>query len=305
VASPGSNSGEGWGSFAALPVPTPTATASDTIGRPYIFSPTDTSGTLRVDRFDGQTWLRLPDVAGGIRDAKAVLGASGLMYLVGLGLDGKVGRTIEYNPGTHTWRARTGMPTARTSFGIAAPANGSIYVFGGRVSPCCDGVAGDGGLAVVERFDPATNSWHRVRSMPIADVAPGAVAASAQLPPGEVNHSIPGPSDKPPIVYVFLPARVWAYDPAKDTWTAGPAGLSYGVTGSPVVGADGIVRVLNCDRYDLYDPFMNHWQPGQFFPTARCDALAVAGLDSQVFVFGGDYLPSPGRSVLAFFAGGG
>ena len=106
-------------------------------------------------------------------------------------------------------------------------------------------------------------------------------------------------------MYVFLPARAWAYDPAADTWTAGPASLSYGVTGSPVLGADGIVRVFNCDRCDMYDPFNNHWQVGGFLPSAQCGAVTVAGIDAQIFVFGGDSLPNPGRSVLAFFAGGG
>jgi hypothetical protein len=299
-----SNDGDGWTTMASVPVPNPLTTAADAKGRAYVFSPTVDSGTLRVDRFDGQKWLRLPDVAGDIRDARAVLGTKGLIYLVGVGLDGKLGRTIEYNPGTHTWRARAAMPTARTGFGLAAPGNGSIYVFGGRVSPCCDAVHGDGALAIVERFDPATNSWHRVRSMPVADASPGAVAASAPVPAGS-EEGRASPTGTNPIVYVFLPAREWAYDPAKDTWTAGPAGLSYGVTGSPVVGADGIVRVFNCDRYDMYDPFNNHWQTGQFFPSPRCGALAVAGIDAQIYVFGGDYLPSPGRSVLAFFAGGG
>jgi N-acetylneuraminic acid mutarotase len=232
------------------------------------------------------------------------MGTKGLIYLAGVTLDGKTGRLIEYNPSARTWRLRADMPTARTSFGIAAPGNGAIYVFGGRVSPCCDGVHGDGGLTVVERFDPATNTWRQVHSMPVGDAAPGAVAASAPIPPGS-EEGIPQPSGSNPMIYVFLAARAWAYDPAADTWTAGPANPSFGMTGSPVVGVDGIVRVFNCDRYDLYDPFNTHWQTGQFFPSASCGVLAVAGVNANVYVFGGDYLPSPGRSVLAFYAGGG
>ena len=295
----------GWQTVsAAMPVPTAITAASDSAGIAYVFSEGTTLGTLRVDRFDGTKWLRLPDIAGGISGAKAVMGTKGLIYLAGVTPDGKIGRLIEYNPKARTWRLRTPMPTARTTFAIAAPSNGSIYVFGGRVSPCCDGVQGDGGLTVVERFNPATNAWTRVHSMPVADASPGAVAASAPLPPGS-EQGIPSPTGANPIVYVFLAARAWAYDPAADTWTAGPANPSFGMTGSPVVGPDGIVRVFNCDRYDLYDPFNTHWQTGQFFPSASCGVLAVVGAGANVYVFGGDYLPSPGRSVLAFYAGGG
>jgi hypothetical protein len=289
---------------AALPVPTALTAASDASGIAYVFSAGSTLGTLRVDRFDGAKWLRLPDIAGGISGAKAIMGTKGLIYLAGVTPDGKTGRLIEYNPKARTWRLRAAMPTARTAFGIAAPSNGSIYVFGGRVSPCCDGVHGDGGLTVAERFDPATNAWHQVHAMPVADASPGAVAAAAPLPPG-TQEGIPSGSGAKPMIYVFLAARAWAYDPAKDTWTAGPANPSFGMTGAPVVGVDGIVRVFNCDRYDLYDPFNTHWQTGQFFPSASCGVLAVAGVDANVYVFGGDYLPSPGRSVLAFYAGGG
>jgi hypothetical protein len=296
--------GGGWQTTGTLPIPTALTAASDAVGIAYVFSAASTPGSLRVDRFDGAKWLRLPDLDGGISGAKAVMGTKGLIYLIGVTADGRTGRTIEYNPKAHTWRLRAAMPTARTSFGIAAPGNGSIYVLGGRVSPCCDGVHGDGGLAIVERFDPATNTWHRVHSMPVAEASPGAVAASAPLQSGSGAVTAP-PSGTNPIVYVFLAARAWAYDPAADTWTAGPANPSFGMTGSPVVGVDGIVRVFNCDRYDLYDPFNTHWQTGQFFPSASCGVLAVAGTGGNVFVFGGDYLPSPGRSVLAFYAGGG
>jgi N-acetylneuraminic acid mutarotase len=196
------------------------------------------------------------------------------------------------------------MPTAREGFAISAASDGGVYVFGGRASPCCS-AGSDGLLDLVERFDPATNSWSRRTKMPEADPAPGAASASIHTPVENANEVEGAPLRPGPIVYVFLQERVWEYDPAKDTWTAGPTNLSYGTAGSPVVGVDGIVRVFNCDRYNLYDPFMNHWQPGQLFADGRCHAVAVASSNGSVYVLGGDYQPSPGRSVLAFFAGGG
>ena len=89
-----------------------------------------------------------------------------------------------------------------------------------------------------------------------------------------------------PGIVVFMPARAWLFDPKTEEWTPGPTSLSYGVTGSPVMGVDGIVRVFTCTRFDMYDPFFNHWQVGQQFDIDRCGALAVASL-SAVYAGGG------------------
>jgi len=306
--------GIGWNAVPALPILNPTAAAADSKGAVFVFTAVGSNGTLRVDRLDEehQRWLRKDDVAAGIRSAKAVLGPHGLIYLVGLSVDGRQGRTVEFNPATGAWRPRANLPTPRTGFGLAA-FNGSLYAFGGRISPCCQGVAGDGALAVVERFDVGANRWSSVGKMPLADAEPGAVAAPIPVPQDPAANPTPTASPDPdgeptlvtkPGIIVFLAARAWMFDPVAATWTPGPAALSYGVTGSPVVGIDGIVRVFTCTRYDLYDPLMGHWQTGQVFDVDRCDALAVAS-GNLVYVLGGDYQPSPGRSVSAFFAGGG
>lgn len=312
--SPVPDLGQGYAPTPDLPASQAMTGTADSKGRLYVFSAVGSVGTLRVDRLDPSTnkWTRLRDVAAGIRDAKAVVAADGIMYLVGVTPDGKHGRTIEYNPAKQTWRVRAPMPTPRTGFGIAIPTNGAIYVFGGTRSPCCG--SGTGALDVVERYDPRTDHWARLGPMPLPAAAVGAVSAAApESTSSVVNASIQlaavdgggGALLPGPVIDVFLDARVWIFDPASTTWTAGPANLSFGVNGSPVVGIDGIVRVFNCDRYDLYDPFMNHWQVGQALDQGRCSAIAVASNSGFVYVFGGDYLPSPGRSVSAFFAGGG
>jgi Kelch motif len=297
----GSDSGNGW-TEAQLPAGAPETGIGDSKGRLLVFSAADSSGTIRVDRWDGgkHTWTRRPDVAAGITHAKAVAGHGGLVYLVGLSVDGRHGRTVEYDPIAATWRLRASMPTARTGFGIAER-SGKVYVFGGRVSPCCDGVKGSGALSTVEQFDERANAWKRLADMPIADASPGAIAAAS---PTDEQNPLGGPSGPPTTLYVFLPTRVWTFDPVKGSWTPGPTNLAYGETGSPVLGIDGLVRVSNCDRYDVFDPTSGHWQGGQPI-AAGCDAIAVASSIGNVFVFGGSYLPSPGRRVLAYWAGGG
>ena len=169
---------------------------------------------------------------------------------------------------------------------MAAAADGRLYVFGGRTVPCCAGIRGDGALDVVERFDPHANVWQRRRSLPWQ---------TASLSAASVNDTI----------YVFLPARVWSYDPSADRYTPGPATMTYGLDEAATVGADGLIRVFGCTRYDLYDTAMRHWQPGQFFQTDRCNVVAVAAQNAQIVVLGGDYTGDPGRIAQAFDAGSG
>ncbi len=262
--------------------------ASDGGARILLFSDAGGSGALRVDQFDieSQKWTRRETIEAGIRQPQAVF-AKGHIYLIGLTPDGRHGRTIVYTPKTGAFRVLAPLPTPREHPGIAVGAkDGAIYVFGGRASPCCAGVTGDGGLTVVERFDPATGKWARRAPMPWPDTAPGAASVGGS-------------------VYVFLPARVWRYEPGTDQWTPGPTNLSFGVTGHPVVGPDGLIRVFTCTRYDVFDPKENHWQPGLALATARCDPAVVVGNDGQMYVFGGEYSGDPGRVVESANAGGG
>ncbi|HLX35740.1 MAG TPA: hypothetical protein VKR30_10935 [Candidatus Limnocylindrales bacterium] len=67
-----------------------------------------------------------------------------------------------------------------------------------------------------------------------------------------------------------------------------------------------MIRVSNCTRHDVYNPAANQWQAGQAFAGGgRCGAVSVASSNGSVYVFGGDYLPSPGRTVVAYYSGGG
>ncbi|HLX35739.1 MAG TPA: kelch repeat-containing protein [Candidatus Limnocylindrales bacterium] len=222
---------DNWSSVTVLPVPSPETGVANPSGRILVFSPGAAAGTLRVDRFDPKrnTWTRRPDLAGGIQGAKAVAGSGGIVYIVGVTVDGRHGRTLAYDATAGTWHALAPMPTPGTDFGIAVLA-GKIYVLGGRVSQCCT-ANGHDALDVVERYDIATDSWTRLGRMPRPDADPGAVAAVASTngTQGSIDGGSPG---TPTTLYLFLPERVWIFEPAIGTWTPGPASLRYGETGS-------------------------------------------------------------------------
>ena len=69
----------------------------------------------------------------------------------------------EYDPATNTWGAqRAKMPTARSGGGWATY-GGKIYVAGGEVAT--NSLVG--AFRALEAFDPATNSWTIMPSMPM------------------------------------------------------------------------------------------------------------------------------------------
>jgi N-acetylneuraminic acid mutarotase len=71
----------------------------------------------------------------------------------------------EYDPATNTWDgsgARTPMPTPRSGGGWATY-NGKIYVAGGEIQTR----QLVGAFRALEAYDPATNSWSILQSLPI------------------------------------------------------------------------------------------------------------------------------------------
>jgi hypothetical protein len=103
--------------------------------------------------------------------------------------------TVEsYNPATNAWSTDAPMPTARTSL-AASPAfcpagqtGTCVYAVGGSNFQVVGGVATGGDLATNESYNPVTNAWTTLTSMPTArDVL---AAATATCPAGETGSCI-------------------------------------------------------------------------------------------------------------------
>ena len=89
----------------------------------------------------------------------------GKIYLIG-GYEGPQ-RVEEYDPSTDSWKTKSEMPSARRSLTTSA-LDGKIYAIGGYVPD----VPGHAGVATVEVYDPATDTWTSAPSMPTARFAP-------------------------------------------------------------------------------------------------------------------------------------
>jgi len=108
------------------------------------------------------------------------------------------------------------MPTARYYPAVGA-INGTLYVAGGA-GPEPGGVA----LAVVDAYDPSTNSWTSRASVPVAGVwsSSGVLGNRLYVIGGSMVGDVPG--------------SLKAYDPATSSWETGPS-LPKGSAASAVV----------------------------------------------------------------------
>ncbi len=76
-------------------------------------------------------------------------------------------RVDEYDPVTDTWTEKANMPTYRTALSTST-LDGKIYAIGGYVP----GVSGYPGVATVEVYDPATDTWTTAPDMPTGRFGP-------------------------------------------------------------------------------------------------------------------------------------
>lgn len=106
------------------------------------------------------------------RNHEAIGTVGGKIYVIGGRIgNANVGNMIssptdvveEYDPGTDRWRALNKMPTARSGQGWGTY-QGMIYVLGGELRDYHE----DAIFRDVEAFNPATNEWLRLQSMPTA-----------------------------------------------------------------------------------------------------------------------------------------
>jgi hypothetical protein len=189
----------------------------------------------------------------------AVTAPDGKIYVIGGDSGSSPFSTVEaYDPTTNSWACSQGdtnsgcssstiapMPTARALLGAAAGPDGRLYAIGGWV-------LGSGYLAVVEAYDPTTNTWICSEG----DSSSGCTGGTtlAPLPSSLASFGIATGADG--LIYVIggydgdtnlITATVDAYDTQANTWNAetprtfleqrlaaalGPDGLLYAFGGS-------------------------------------------------------------------------
>ena len=155
--------------------------------------------------------------------------------------------------------------------------DGRVLVAGGRVN-CCSSP-----LLSAEVFDPATNTWTDVASMPLA-----ILGASVLLHDGRVM--IMGVVDNGRALAVVL------YDPSTNAWATAPGpGMRVGSTmtvlsSGKVLVAGGLVggAVDALDTAVLFDPATSTWSETGRLNDKRAGATATLLRNGRVLVFAGE-----------------
>ena len=221
------------GAWMELPVKLPTprghfsgATAPGVI---YLAGGFDASGGLREvlalrENEGGFVWTQLPDLPVPVGYGCAAF-AGGRLYVIG-GLDDPVSTkptttvwSLDPAAPADGWHRESDLPGPGVFVAAAAAAGEYLYVFGGIA------VDADGDYAPsrrASRLDTTTGKWQALAELPDARVGP--ITPCPLLPDGRFllaggySEIIPGVQREHPGFNV----RTYFYDPAADTWTAGP-----------------------------------------------------------------------------------
>jgi galactose oxidase-like protein len=136
-------------------------------------------------------------------------------------------KLFRYDPATNVWARRASCPHNHAN-GAAGVIDSKFYVAGG--------IYGSG--ADLDVYNPATNSWKTLASVPAAGQAVGAV----------LNHRF----------YVISSSasgiRLNAYDPATDTWKAKAAPPSFGSVARVLRDDKGFLVSVAPEDTELYTP---------------------------------------------------
>jgi N-acetylneuraminic acid mutarotase len=244
-------------------------------------------GTLAdIDVFDPGTglWSTVPYPFSSFGQA-FVTTPDGMLYAVGGLLDCQSLATPveQYNPSTGAVTPRAALPTACYDPGIAAAADGSIYVFGGCLPPVSDpGGPPSAILDIVQRYDPQTDTWSTMRVMP------GPRHQCSVVTGLDGKLYILGGTDG----HVEL-NRVDVYHPVANTWQAAAPMPTARRCLSAVLGQDGHLYAVGglagsagVATVEEYDPLTDAWTSCPPLSAGRW-YLGAAVLGNSMYVCGG------------------
>lgn len=178
------------------------------------------------------TWVPETSLPAARYALAAAAGFDGRVYALGGITPGVVAATVvyAYSPDKGNWTAVAPMPTGHTYFAAVTGLDGRIYAMGGRL-----GESGSPASAAVEAYNPATNTWTTLASLPTARYG----LAAAVGPDGKI-YALGG----------FAPSlggytnTVYIYDPVTNSWATGPSLSTARGYLAAATGSDGKIYAL-------------------------------------------------------------
>jgi N-acetylneuraminic acid mutarotase len=173
------------------PMPTPLAFSTAAVLKNEIYVVGGNNGTANVDDVQiynpvTNAWSTGPSYPTGIGSASSAV-VKNILYVFGGTSDGvnPTNAVWAYNPKTKAWTAAAAMPTARwASDAVVEEKTNIIYVIGGDING-----SGNGNIATVESYNPATNTWVEEASMLLAkgQSAAGLIGTTIVVADGATN----------------------------------------------------------------------------------------------------------------------
>jgi N-acetylneuraminic acid mutarotase len=245
-----------------------------------------------LERYDTRTasWQLLASGLSGY----AAIAAGGKIYAVGGYLGPQPVETYVYTIRTNRWVL--GIPSGEEHWYCAAALghDGRIYAIGG------DGSGGGGGEGNgLEAFDPQTNSWTALPSIPLTLERP---AAATGLD-GRI-YVLGGTTEVPLTGAMALTNAVEAYSPWDRRWTRLAPMPTARAELAAVTAPDGRIYAIGGATYpdphnttfgppkplgtvEIYDPRTNRWSTGPSLRVPRWGLGAALGPDGKIYAIGG------------------
>lgn len=186
---------------------------------------------------------------------------------------------------SYPWTNQLAAPTAR-EYAASAVVDGKLYVVGGQITD--SGSTPGPATAILEVFDPATNTWSSAPPMPTARMGLTLTAYNGKL------YAIGGRTDGYSTSAVNT---VEIYNPATNLWTSG-SGLGFAPRyhaaaatintsfGDLIVIAGGEFETSVLDVVQGYNPLTNAWVNLAALSTPR-GRLAMVQANNRLYAVGG------------------
>ncbi len=215
------------------------------------------------------------------RTENSVAELNGAIWVVGgFGATGAAVTAVErYDPAADAWTTAASLPQRVNHAGLAA-IEGRLIVIGGNVGNTFTPTA------TVRAYDPETDAWSL-----LAPLLAGPRSALAVAVVDGKLHAIGGVDGTGPVGTHEI------YDPATDTWSAGPSlptpreHLAAAVLDGRIHALAGRRAGTNLGTHEVFDPASGTWSAAAPAPTPR-SGVAAATLGGRLYLFGGEDLRS-------------
>ena len=249
------------------------------------------TGTCDAGTCRPGTWSTVAPMPTARDRLAAVAGADGLIYAIGGMSSAGASNAVEaYDPMTNSWSARAPMPTPRFELAAVLGTDGRIYAVGGDFADVSD----PGHSIIAEVYNPTTNAWQSLPSLPVGRDNLALAADSAG-----VIYAIGGFDGT--AFQTLGSVATWKVGDA--SWSALPDAMT---TARSLHGAatlaDGKIYAVGGEHgvatgeigaFEYYQPGASGWHTLDAMPTAR-KALGVAALGSSLYAIGGSRYNSTG-----------